>query len=303
MQIRSLTRALSVSVAFWVLGWPSGRAAPADTNQWQRPFGGNFGASISYSAPSPIAHGSRGLGDLSTVSTRVNYAAVFRSSPTYAWYVGADFSGLFADAPADAPIPESLYGVALDVGNRWQFHPRWHLETRLSPGFYSDFADLDGHDFNLPAFAMLSHEFNEKLTGIFGLAVNVRRDIPVIPGLGVNWRFARQWNLRLVFPVPRLQYNLNEQWSAHLGVEFMRPAYRVGQDFGTRRGRPELDDQMVTYQEWRIGGGLAWQFYRGLNATLDAGWMVDRRFHFEDRDLMLNGDGAPYVKLGIGGRY
>jgi hypothetical protein len=31
--------------------------------------------------------------------------------------------------------------------------------------------------------------------------------------------------------------------------------------------------------------------------------MLDRRFEFGDDKLLLNGDGAPYLRLGIGGRF
>lgn len=31
--------------------------------------------------------------------------------------------------------------------------------------------------------------------------------------------------------------------------------------------------------------------------------MIDRRFEFDDRNLLLNGDGAPYVRLSIGGNF
>ena len=66
-------------------------------------------------------------------------------------------------------------------------------------------------------------------------------------------------------------------------------------DFGHTHGQPNLDDQIVNYREIRACAGLRYSLGPRLTAELKGGWMIDRRFHYDDRHLLLNGDGAPYV--------
>ena len=84
------------------------------------------------------------------------------------------------------------------------------------------------------------------------------------------------------------------------GATFSGGTYVVADDFGSRRGRSDLDAQPVDFQEVRVGGGLRYTFNDRLGIELGGGWTVDRRYHFRERHLLLNGDGAPYVQLSFG---
>jgi hypothetical protein len=280
--------------------WGAVPRAQADA---QDPFGGIYVAKVAYAWPSAIAQGSRELGDVDTLETRATYLAVYRPSSKYAWYAGLDYRGYFFDAPARSPIPDALHAVSVELGSRWKVHPKWELEFRLNPGLYSDLEDLDDDDFNVPVMALATYSLRPNLQLLGGASVNVWRDVPVIPGLGLRWSFADPWTLLLAYPVPRLQYDFDDRLSAHVGVEFARPAFRVRKDFGDRVGRPELTNEIVSFGQWRVGTGLTWRVQRGLALALEAGWLVDRRFHFDDEDLLLNGDGAPFVQFGLSGSY
>jgi hypothetical protein len=79
--------------------------------------------------------------------------------------------------------------------------------------------------------------------------------------------------------------------------------FRVAEDFGRRRGRAQLDNQDVDFREITLGAGARWEFSRTLSAGVTLGWMLDRRFEYENRDLLLNGDGAPTLSFFVGGSF
>lgn len=262
-----------------------------------------YGAEVSYAARSDVALGSRELGEIDTLAYRVSFTPAFRVSEDYFWYAGIDFQNLRFDVPDQAPLPESLYGVSLRLGNQWQFAPKWTLHLQVSPGLYSDLEDISWGDFNLPGLAVFEYAPNRDLQWFFGAHVNVRRDAPVIPAVGARWRFSEDWTLLLVYPVPRIEYRLSDQWTLHAGVELIRSAYRVGEDFGDGVGEPVLNNEEVSYNDWRVGAGARWRLLPNLTLGLESGWMVDRRFHFDEEEMLVNGDGAPFVRLGLNGTF
>ncbi|MCC6234335.1 MAG: hypothetical protein IT580_16955 [Verrucomicrobiales bacterium] len=244
-----------------------------------------------------------GLGDVSTTAAQVSYQVSIPTSERYAWIVGMELRGTWFDAPDAAPIPDGLYETSLRVGNSWRFADRWRLQTLVSPGLYSDLEDVDGGDFNAPLLALAFWSVRENLDLIGGLSLNLRRDVPVIPALGARWGFADKWTLLAVYPSPRVEYAASDAVTVFAGAELVRTAYRVGKNFGSELGRPALNDEDLSYNEWRVGAGVRWSISRSFVVALDGGWAGDREFNFEDADVELDGQGAPYLQLAISGSY
>ena len=273
----------------------------------QMPEGANtqlrYAASVSYAWPSTLHQGSRDLGDMDTVHWRASAGPAFRASERFIWFTGVEAQGFHFDIPSGAPVPEDLYGAALRLGSQWQFAEKWTLVTQISPGLYSDFTDIDGGDVNVPVFALLEYKIRPELQLYFGAGVDFRRDIPVIPLIGARWEFAERWTLQAAFPQPRVEYRLNDDVAIYAGLEYLRSSFRVGEHFGDRVGRPELNDEEISYSQWGVGAGARWRVVKPLLLFAEAGWLVDRRFHYDDRDLLLNGDGAPYLRGGLNGTF
>ena len=68
-------------------------------------------------------------------------------------------------------------------------------------------------------------------------------------------------------------------------------------------GEPALNNDTVSYRELRAGGGARWQFSRALQLTVEGGYAWDRRFQFNRSNVLLNGDGAPYLGITLSGSY
>ncbi len=293
-------RSLSLAGAF--VGAVSGVLA-------QRPpsgiddFGGSYSLEFSHSTDAALNWGNTVLGDLDASWLRAGYSVRFDTSPSYSWSVGLQWDHARFDAPAGAPVPEDIYGLAVRLISNWRVNDRWSVRSDLRPGLYTDFEDISGGDFNVPVTVAVGYDVNPDLQVLFAVNVDVRREFPIVGGPGVIWRFAEGWRLSLVIPRPQIEFTASESVTLFAGGELRATAVRVAEDFGIRVGNPLLNDDQVTYRELRVGGGLRWDLNRLFRLTVEGGYALDRRFEFDRGNLLLNGDGAPYFTVGLSGSY
>jgi hypothetical protein len=258
---------------------------------------------FAYVLPSPLALEGTTFGDVDTTEAQVSYQVSVPVSECLAVLAGLELRGTWFDVPGAAPIPDALYETSARIGAHWQFADAWRLQVLLSPGLYSDFQDIDAGDLYVPGLLLAFWDVSPRLQLIGGASVNLRRDLPVIPAFGGRWRFADDWTLLAVFPTPRIEYAASRAVTVFAGAEIIRTAYRVAEDFGDAFGRPELNDEDLSYNEWRVGAGVRWRIAPAATVSLDGGWMGDREFNFDERDVELDGDGAPYVQISLGGTF
>lgn len=263
----------------------------------------SYQAEFSQSFDSDLNRGDVTQGKFNTSLFGLDYTTYFRASDQYTWGLGAGWDYAHFDAPAGVPVPETGHGVFARLSNRWAFADQWSLRTDIRPGIYSDFEDLSGDDFNVPFTVIVAYEYSPTLTFVAGLNVNYQGDVPVIGGPGVIWKFAEGWTLNAVLPKPQVSYSPNDQWTLFAGGELKGMTLRVAEDFGTRYGEPRLDNDRLTYREIRVGAGARYRFHRLFTLTVEGGYAIDRRFQFDNGDLLLNGDGSPYIQVSINGRY
>ena len=266
-------------------------------------YGGAYTTRFSYSAPADISRGTANLGEMDAVEVGLRYTALIRVSDTYAYNVGIDYERWgFSMAPGLA-VPNTLQGVSLVLGNRWKFADKWTLALSARPGLYSDFEDISGDDFSVPVTVLVSYDLNPQWQFLFGVNFQSGRDIPVLPAIGAVWKPTEQWTVSITLPRPNVTYAFDDKLAIFAGGELAGGAYTVGDKFGTRLGDPTLDGELLTYREIRAGAGVRYDVSKKLRLELEGGWVIDRRFIYHDRDLQFNGDGAPYVRIGLSGSY
>jgi len=277
---------------------------PAQTPVVPRAPGAPFEwrADISFTGSSAIAEGTVSRGDLEHQSFRIDGVRTIGLDRGAAILVGGswrrlDFSG------ATFPIPESLTAMALKLGYSRPLNQQWSLRAEIDPGLYSDFEDISGDDFNAPIGLRMVYAASRELQWLFGLNVDLRSSNPVIGGFGVRWQFAKDWTLLFLIPEPRIEYAVSPTVRIFGGASLRGGTFRVAEDYGRARGRPELDNQDIDFREISAGVGVRWQLQPGLNLTASGGWSIDRRFEFEERNLLLNGDGAPTFQLALNGSF
>lgn len=262
-----------------------------------------FSTGFSYSAPADLNIGTVNAGEMDAFHTDVSYLMRFKTSETYAWGAGFGWERSGFGLPAGVPLPNTVNALTLNFQNDWKFADKWNLRLDVRPGLFSDLEDINGDDFNAPLLIGISYRQSETLTWVAAMSIDAQRDIPIIGGLGVRWQFAEDWTLSLLLPKPTIDYQLNDATTLYVGGELMGGAYRVAEDFGNRTGNPALNNEVVSYREIRAGAGVRARLGQNFTATLEGGWVIDRRFTFEDADLQLNGDGAAYFGLSLTARF
>ncbi|MFM7556026.1 MAG: DUF6268 family outer membrane beta-barrel protein [Verrucomicrobiota bacterium] len=266
-------------------------------------YSGNLEFTTGHSAGADIRLGTRELGELEATRTRVEYRGLFHPGAEFQWGVGVAYTRWDFGREAGNPLPANLQSAALPLTVSWRFREGWQAFGEASPGIYSDFEEISGDAFNAPFVGGVGYTVNPDLQVFVSASVDFRRDIPVVGGPGVRWRFAEDWTLSLLLPRPQIQYRPSADWLLHVGAEMAGGAFHLNPTFGSRRGLPAMDDQQITYREIRTGAGARWGGPKGFQASIEAGWMIDRRFVLDDVRLQFNGDGAVYGQVSIGYRY
>lgn len=262
-----------------------------------------YNVEFSYVSEGRLRRGTQSLGDMDTLQYGFNYVRVNPINESWDWQAGVNWRRFDFGGSETAEAPNSLQSLSLQLGTRKQFAENWSWQFGIAPGLYSDFEDISADDINAPAVLFFTYKQRPTLSWVFGLRGDFYSDVPVLPAAGMRWRFAEDWTLDLILPRPRIEYAPTEQVTIFAGGELKGGGFRIAEDYGRAHGRPELNNDKVSYREIRVGGGLRYAMARWLAATLEGGWAVDRRFDFDDGDLLLNGDGAPYVQISISGSY
>ncbi len=257
---------------------------------------------VSVAGSSELREGTINHGDLRHHALRLDGVHTIPLGNDASYLIGGSWRR-FEFSNLSAPIPESVDALTMKLGYSRTLSPQWTLLGEIDPGLYSDFKDISRDDFNAPIGLRVAYAVSRELQWLFGMNIDFRSSNPVIGGFGLRWQFARDWTLAFIVPEPRLEYALSPTVRLTAGASLRGGTFRVAENFGRRRGRAELDNQDIDFREITAGFGARWEVKPGLNVSATAGWMIDRRFEFDDRDLLLNGDGAPLLRLSVNGTF
>ncbi len=263
----------------------------------------SYAAEFSHSMDAPVARGDQGVGDVEATTWRLSYLGWFPVGERWEGRWGFEGRRFDYGTPDGVPLPDMLMGLAVKVGMNWRFAPGWAVLLEVDPGLYSDFEDISADDVNAPTGLRLTWDQRENLTWSFGLRYDRYSEFPVIPGVGLRWRVDDRWTVSLMVPRPAVEYRWSERVRWFAGGELKGGGFRVAEDFGRRFGEPMLDNEQISYREIRVGGGVRVGLAKAVQATVEAGWMIDRRFVYDEVDLQFNGEGAPYMQIGLSGSY
>lgn len=201
--------------------------------------------------------------------------------------------------PNNSPLPNTLQSASAVMGLDFQVASKWLVRFEVQPGVYSDFQDITFDDVDVPATLGASWLYDKDLQIVFGLSVDPRREIPVMPGAGVRWQFEDRWVLNAIMPRPRLEWAMSETLTLHAGVALKGGSYRLADDFGDTHNRPGMNGVTVDYSEVRCGLGAAWKPHPAVEVTVEGGYMVWRTFDAWARNVSFRGDPAPYGGLSV----
>ena len=243
------------------------------------------------------------VGDVSEIHSSIDYILSPEVSKDFLSRFGASWERFGFDHSGTIPLPNSLQSAAAVVGFDSTLSEDWLLRFEAKPGIYSDFKDVDMDDVNVPFVVGASWLVNSDLQIFAGLSVDLFREYPVLPGIGIRWEFAEDWTLMLAPPEPRVIYSIEKDLQVFVGLDVKGMNVRVGNSFGSVRGRPDLNNALLNLTEIRVGAGAAYQVMDSIALTLEGGYMVYRRYDFYRANFHLTSEPAPYVQLSVNGSF
>lgn len=251
-----------------------------------------------------VTEAGRDLGGLGVWSMEQSLRRRIRASESVFVLAGASFENVGLFRPPSAPLPERLQAVAARLGAEWLIDGKSWVFADAAPGLYGD-ERLSGRAANVPIAVQYNRLLRPGLRVLGGLSVDPFRKAKVLPFGGAAWRLTPRWNLRILLPEPRVEYRAlwddRQTVDVFAGLSLSGGQYRVAEDLGTRRGRPEINGQTLSYNSTRVLGGARWM--RGdFEAELAGGWAPARTFRYEPSGVELKSNGAPFAGLSVSAR-
>ena len=296
----SLNRALAGLVLMLSVG--AGLPAPAQappSSVFRPVLLESFAASYDYSTKADVNRAGV-LGGVAVQHAELSLSGRRAFSPSLQLAYGGSYDTNRIDADAAVPLPDELSALSLNLGLIHPLDAQWTFALFARPGFYGDFAQLDGHSLNAPLLVTASYGPRRELGWTFALSFNSFARNPVLPVLGVRWQFAPEWNLAVGFPHTGVTWQSTPDLALRADISFQGGSYRITR---APAAHPTLGNTLVDYREIRAGAGFDFKLTAAATLSLDAGWVASRRFDYHERDYRLDGDAAAYVKLACSARF
>ncbi|HEV2840488.1 MAG TPA: DUF6268 family outer membrane beta-barrel protein [Chthoniobacterales bacterium] len=214
--------------------------------------------------------------------------------------LGAEYEIYDFDLPAGVQVPNRLQSAALIIGLDTKLSDSLLVRVEAKPGYYSG-RDFEGQDFNVPFIMGGTYLYSSTLQFVFGIAVDLEAQYPVLPGGGFRWKFAPQWVLNATAPTPRLEYEVNRALTLYAGADIRWKNFRVDNDFVGDPGDPgDLNNAILSYSEIRTGGGVIWKIGEACKLTVEGGYLPYREFDYHRTNVRYESEGgAPYGSISL----
>ena len=298
--IISALRPLLTAFAFGLV--PALQAQPPST-AFRPALIDSFSAGYTYSANGDLSRGSVKTGEVSLARFDFSVSGRAPLREGLMFIPGIAYSHTTIDASVGVPLPKSVQELSLSLGLRGILSRQWAYGAFLRPGFYGDFKKLSD-SFNAPLFLAAFYVPNPDLTWTFGVIANAFNDRPVLPIVGVRWKFAPDWQLDVGFPRTAVTYRVNSQLSFRTSLSAVGGNYRITENLGSPApGVARLANTYLGLTEIRVGGGAIYAFTDGLELDLDAGVTTLRRFDYPDRNYRLRGANVGWLSLALRHRF
>jgi len=291
-------------------------APPQESNI---PISQEFTLEGSTTGTSMTKQGSAHIGGVSNTNSHFDYVMSPQIQDGLLLRFGVDGERNSFGLPAAAPLPNTLQSVNAIIGADMAFGDKIIMRAELHPGIYSDFVDVTGSDFDMPAQIGGTYLWSKDFQIIFGVQIDLKSNYPLIGLPGFRWQFADKWVLSAIPPKPQLQYEFSNSLTFYMGADILDGTYHLNDTFGTNHGHgPSMNERQFNnnicdFTEVRVGPGLTWKFTPNLSLDIWGGYMPYREFDIHQDKFGYDthstsfrnsiGDGAPYAEAGISGSF
>jgi Domain of unknown function (DUF6268) len=210
----------------------------------------------------------------------------------YYLQIGFDHDQFLFSRSNSALFPYSLTSDAAVIAVSYWSGDEYHALLRLEPGIYYTRNHITKNSFNIPFRLQGGIKVNDQLHLVLGIEVDPFGSSIVFPIAGFNWKVNDQFNIRAVFPKPRISYLPNKSMEFFIGGELLGGAYRNGPTADRRTNNALLD-----YAEYRACLGMEYDFTKVISLEGNVGWSFERQYNYHRAGPIFNAKGAPYAQL------
>lgn len=184
----------------------------------------------------------------------------------------------YLDGPIQTDLPARVYDTS--VAFRWfkKHNEKWSYELEVAPGVYSDFKNVTSDSLRITGKGLAYYVHSRSKQFVMGVVYLDRENIQMLPAAGMIMWFSEGSRLELIFPKPKFTYRIEkteelERW-AYVAGEF------GGGSWGIRRGPSGIDD-IATYSDLRLIGGLETKHTGGMISKLEVGFVFNRKLEYK----------------------
>jgi len=213
-------------------------------------------------------------------------------------FLGAETKRHDISASAGVPLPDTLESWALTAAYLKPLNREWSVFVSTKPGIYHDGSKVSRDAINVPISVFARYSTQPELAWTFGIMGDFFNQNPVIPIVGVDWRFAPGWRFNVGYPWVGFGYKLGTNWEIRGGVQIQGGGYWVEQ-----RVAPGVRGTLIDYREIRVAIDLVHQLSPALELQFSAGANVDRNFDYFDSNFKLKGESAGFFSVSVRGKF
>jgi hypothetical protein len=287
--------ALSAAAQMMDFGVPPDLSA-GDVSSERRPSVFQATLDTSYTGPGMASFRGADHGDSDALG--VNLGVSTRLPLGRRWMLPFDFrlQHMALGAAPGALMPGDIRTAHLGLGLGYRAGERWMLMARADSMLYR-LDEVDGNDVGFGGGLMALWRPRQPLQVIFGALAFPDSDLPVLPMVGIDWWISSAWELRLMFPRPRLIYHLDEHWRLQAGLDVSGATFRGGDSLGASLGLSQYGNAIGTYRDIRLAVGGGWRANETFSIELEGGYSVSRRIDYQRIDEQVDFEPAPFVRL------
>ncbi|MAT69838.1 MAG: hypothetical protein CMJ58_09975 [Planctomycetaceae bacterium] len=190
------------------------------------------------------------------------------------------FSAFLLENSAALDLPDTLYEASVDFNHLRKFGDGpWAMNASVTVGYYSDFDQSSSKATRVTGRALAVYESSPAAKWILGVVYLNRAGASVLPAAGVIYTPRDDVRLDLIFPRPRLAWQLpggtetDQQWW-YVGGEFGGGAWSI-----THPSDGSLD--FVNYRDLRALLGYERKIIGGLTRRFEVGYVFAREVEFD----------------------
>ena len=201
------------------------------------------------------------------------------------------------DVSLDFDVPNHLYIANTSFLWRKEWNDRWSSLLIFTPSVRTDFkSDDDG--FRLFGLGLAQWEWVPDILQIsFGAVYLGRQDLPtLLPAIGLVWTPTPQWKYDLLFPRPKISYQLWKEGSraetwAYLSTDLGGNTWSVQRSDGT--------DDVLSIKDYRIQLGVERIIDGGGGLFFETGYAFRRRLEYATGGERTELSGAWIIQAGL----